>query len=284
MSNQLVITNLNQVPAVNLPESVMAKVQAQFNSATEALSSTGSAARLSFAGRSFHLNLGQNKTELDERVLDVYLVAIDPKFHYVFYDKPYTGNENEEIKTLTRYPNAEDPIVFEKTKEWASRAYKQRAIVMLANDPDHKLYIADFGYNSVKKSGNPQLGLFNLAQLVSYLTSINQQNPQILPFMITVQMSFTSASVPEIQFSLIDQRQKGGNQQVRFADNASIEAMINAISSGETDSLLKMDYQTPDAPKSPSAIEEMEDEEDTEETEDADDEYDSDDDEEIIAL
>ena len=74
---------------------------------------------------------------------------------------------------------------------------------------------------------------------------------------------------------------------MRFADNASIEAMINAISSGETDSLLKMDYQTPDAPKSPSAIEEMEDEEDeedVEEAEDADDEYDSDDDEEIIAL
>ena len=240
MSN-LILSNV-QMPAVALPPELAAKVQAQFG--TAAANMTTSLPRLSFGGKMFNITFGGDTVELQDRVLDVHLVAIDPQFHYTFYERQFTGTAaDKEGRTMSRYPLPTDSHEFTPTQEWAQRTYKQRAVVMLANDPDHKLYVVDFGYNSVKKVGEPQLGLLNLSQLVAQLDFITRQNPQILPFMLTVQLSFTRASVSEIQFSLYDQRQQG-NTQARFATPAAIEAMAAALTNGEVDSLMKVEYDS----------------------------------------
>ena len=114
---------------------------------------------------------------------------------------------------------------------------------MLANDPEHRLYIMDLGYNSIKKVGNPSLGLLNLSQLITQFDFYNKQNPQLLPFMFTVQMSFTREVQPELQFSLYDQKAQG-NYQARFATPAAIDATVQALSNGEVDNLLKVEYDS----------------------------------------
>lgn len=241
MNNQLILAGV-QLPSLNLSPEIAAKVQAQF--AQAAANTTTSLPRLSFGGKMFNITFGGDTVELQDRVLDVHLVAIDPQFYYTFYEKAYTGTDSDKDgRIMSRYPLPTDDFEFTPTHEWSQRAYKQRAVVMLANDPDHKLYVVDFGYNSIKKVGNPQLGLLNLSQLIAQLDFIARQNPQILPFMFTVQLSFTKASVAEIQFSLYDQRQQG-NTQARFATPAAIEAMANAIANGDVDNLMKVEYDS----------------------------------------
>lgn len=242
MSNQLIIAP-NAMPALQLPSDVLAKVQAQLKQAADNQSS--SLPRLSFGGKQFNLTLGGNTVPLDDRVLDVHIVAIDPQFHYAFYEKSYDESKNSEDKgrILVRYPLSTDDFTFTPTAEFTQRAYKQRCIVMLANDPEHRLYIMDLGYNSIKKVGNPSLGLLNLSQLITQFDFYNKQNPQLLPFMFTVQMSFTREVQPEIQFSLYDQKVQG-NYQARFATPAAIDAMVQALSNGEVDNLMKVEYDS----------------------------------------
>lgn len=242
MSNQLIIAP-NAMPALQLPADVLAKVQAQLKQAADNQSS--SLPRLSFGGKQFNLTFGGNTVPLDDRVLDVHIVAIDPQFHYAFFEKSYDESKNSEDKgrILVRYPLPTDDFTFTPTAEFTQRAYKQRCVVMLANDPEHRLYIMDLGYNSIKKVGNPSLGLLNLSQLITQFDFYNKQNPQLLPFMFTVQMSFTREVQPEIQFSLYDQKAQG-NYQARFATPAAIDAMIQALSNGEVDNLMKVEYDS----------------------------------------
>lgn len=242
MSNQLIIAP-NAMPALQLPADVLAKVQAQLKQAADNQSS--SLPRLSFGGKQFNLTFGGNTVPLDDRVLDVHIVAIDPQFHYAFFEKSYDESKNSEDKgrILVRYPLPTDDFIFTPTAEFTQRAYKQRCVVMLANDPEHRLYIMDLGYNSIKKVGNPSLGLLNLSQLITQFDFYNKQNPQLLPFMFTVQMSFTREVQPEIQFSLYDQKAQG-NYQARFATPAAIDAMIQALSNGEVDNLMKVEYDS----------------------------------------
>ena len=242
MSTQLIIAP-NAMPALQLPADVLAKVQAQLKQAAGNQSS--SLPRLSFGGKQFNVTLGGNTVPLDDRVLDVHIVAIDPQFHYAFYEKSYDESKSSEDKgrILVRYPLPTDDFTFTPTAEFTQRAYKQRCIVMLANDPEHRLYIMDLGYNSIKKVGNPSLGLLNLSQLITQFDFYNKQNPQLLPFMFTVQMSFTREVQPEIQFSLYDQKAQG-NYQARFAPPAAIDATVQALSNGEVDNLLKVEYDS----------------------------------------
>lgn len=240
--SQLIIAP-NAIPALQLPTDVLAKVQAQLKQAADNQSS--SMPRLSFSGKRFNLTVGGSKVELQDLVLDVHIVAIDPNFHYVFSEFEYDDVKNKDDKgrMLVRYPLPTDEIAFTPTTEFAKRAYKQRCIVMLANDPEHRLYIMDLGYNSVKKVGNPSLGLLNLSQLITQFDFYNKQSPQLLPFMFTVQMSFTREVQPEIQFSLYDQKAQG-NYQARFATPAAIDAMVQALSNGEVDNLMKVEYDS----------------------------------------
>lgn len=83
----------------------------------------------------------------------MHIVAIDPNFHYVFNEFGYDDVKDKDDKgrVLVRYPLPTDEFTFTPTTGFASRQYKQRCVVMLADDPEHKLFIVDFGYNSIKK-------------------------------------------------------------------------------------------------------------------------------------
>lgn len=252
MSN--LITLPGNLPAIQLDQSVLARAQSMLQAAVANMTSSG-IPRLSFGGKMFNLTADGATVELQDRVLDVHIVAVNPRHHYVFYDRTYEGAEaSADTAMMARYPLPEDEIEFKPFDGWVSRAYKQRAVVMLANDPSHKLYATDFGYNSIRKIGNPQLNLLNLSQLMQQFNVFNQQNQALLPFLFTVQLSFTKEVVPEVQFSLVDQRIPG-NQQIRFADTAAAIAMQEALMSGEVDELMKIEFDTRSnaAPRAPAA-------------------------------
>lgn len=242
MSNQLIIAP-NAMPALQLPADVLAKVQEQLKQAADNQSS--SLPRLSFGGKMFNLTVGGSKVELQDRVLDVHIVAIDPNFHYVFNEFGYDDVKDKDDKgrVLVRYPLPTDNFTFTPTAEFTQRAYKQRCIVMLANDPELRLYIMDLGYNSIRKVGNTALGLLNLSQLITQFQFYQNSNPQLFPFMFTVQLSFTREVQPEIQFSLYDQRQQG-NYQARFANAGAMDAIVKALSDGTVDNLMKVEYDS----------------------------------------
>lgn len=240
--SQLIIAP-NAMPALQLPADVLAKVQAQLKQAAD--NQTSSLPRLSFGGKMFNLTVGGSKVELQDRVLDVHIVAIDPNFHYVFNEFGYDDVKDKDDKgrVLVRYPLPTDEFTFTPTTEFASRQYKQRCVVMLADDPEHRLFIVDYGYNSIKKVGNPALGLLNLSQLITQFQFYQSSNPQLFPFMFTVQLSFTREVQPEVQFSLYDQRQQG-NHQARFANAGAMDAIVRALSDGSVDSLMKVEYDS----------------------------------------
>lgn len=235
--NNLVIPN--NLPQVQFSADLVARAQNMLQSAVQNMASAPP--RLSFGGRSFNLTAEGATIEIQDRVLDVHLVAIDSRHHYVFYEKDYAGADVDSGKVMARYPNDSDSFEFTPTAEWRQRAYKHRAVVMLANDPNHRLYVTDFGYNTCRRTGNVQLGLLNLGQLITQLNYFAQQNQALLPFLFTVQMSFTKESVPEVQFSLFDQRNPG-SQEVRFATTAAVNAMQEAFANGTVDNLMKVEF------------------------------------------
>lgn len=248
MSTKLILPE-TQFPLTGLSQDLLTKVKSQFSQA--AVNATSTIPRLSFGGKSFNITVGNVKTELTERTLDVHLVAVDPQFHYQFFEKTYEDSKGSDDKgrMMSRYPEPTDEVTFIPNQEWAQRAYKQRAVVMLANDLNHTLYVVDFGYNSIKKGGNPQLGLLNLSQLLTTLDNFSRSHEGILPFMFTIQLSFSREVQPEIQFSLFDQRIQG-NTQVRFATPAKMEAIVNALSNGEVDNLMKVEFDSAEFNKS----------------------------------
>lgn len=239
MSTQLIVAP-NAIPALAVPNDLLTKVQAQL--AQVVANQVSAMPRLSFGGKQFNITINGTEVPLDDRVLDVHILAIDPNFHYVFNQYKYDDVKDSADKgnMWVRYPLPTDEVIFTPTAEWATRQYKQRAVVMLANDPEHRLFVVDFGYNSIKKVGNPSLGLLNLSQLMTQFQAMVSQNPQVAPFMFTVQMSFTREVQPEIQFSLIDQRNPG-NYEARFANAGAFNAMLEALSNGEADKMIKVD-------------------------------------------
>ena len=95
--SQLIIAP-NAMPALQLPADVLAKVQAQLKQAADNQSS--SLPRLSFGGKMFNLTVGGSKVELQDRVLDVHIVAIDPNHHYVFNEFGYDDVKDKMTKVV----------------------------------------------------------------------------------------------------------------------------------------------------------------------------------------
>ena len=112
---------------------------------------------------------------------------------------------------------------------------------MLANDPTHKLYVVDFGYKSVKQSGNAQSNTCDLSSLLKSMHGISSQYQGLLPFMMTVQLSFdTKHSVPVVAFSLYDNRNH--SNAIRFANDAAIAEMIRVLGNGDVERLLDIHF------------------------------------------
>ena len=225
----------------------MTQMMGSFDQAQDSLGGT-SATTMSFKGRSFYVKSGGDSVELPSRQIDVYLVAARATDHLSFYENEYgDGQEVDPNTTFTRDFRTGDP----KTSAWAankpadearfkSRTRKRRVVLLLDGDQEQRLVIADLGELSVYAPRDTNLGLFNLSQLLKQFASMRKHNPQLMPFMLKLQMSFTPDSVPVVQFSFQDQLNRDPSNPFRVAPDHIIKRAIDAWNSGEVQELLDL--------------------------------------------
>lgn len=225
----------------------LAQMMGSFDSAQDSLGGT-SAATMSFKGRSFYVKSGGAAVELPSRQIDVYIVGMRDKDHVSFFGTEYgDGQEIDPSQVLTRDMKPTDP----KSKEWEtnkpageehfkSRTRKRRVVLLLDGDQEQKLVVADLGELSVYGPRDTNMGLFNLVQLSKQFASMRKHNPQIMPFMFRLQMSFTSDSVPVVQFSFQDQLHKDPANPFRVAPDHVVQRAVEAWNKGEVQELLDL--------------------------------------------
>ena len=218
----------------------LAQMMGSFDSAQDSLGGT-SAATMSFKGRSFYVKSGGAAVELPSRQIDVYIVGMRDKDHVSFFGTEYgDGQEIDPSQVLTRDMKPTDP----KSKEWEtnkpageehfkSRTRKRRVVLLIDGDQEQKLVVADLGELSVYGPRDTNMGLFNLVQLSKQFASMRKHNPQIMPFMFRLQMSFTSDSVPVVQFSFQDQLRKDPANPFRVAPDHVVQRAVEAWNKGE---------------------------------------------------
>lgn len=237
----------------------LSQMMGSFDSAQNSLGGT-SATTMSFKGRSFYVKSGGSSVELPTRNVDVYIVAMRDTDHLSFYETEYgDGQEVDPDKTFTRDFRQGDL----KTSDWLankpaneahfkSRTRKRRVVLLLDNDQEQKLVIADLGELSVYAPRDTNLGLFNLSQLTKQFASMRKHNPQIMPFMFKLQMSFTSDSVPVVQFSFQDQLHRDPANPFRVAPDHIINRAVEAWNKGEVQELLDLWIDTGATPAQPA--------------------------------
>ena len=237
MSNALLNTqNFNLTSLI--PQSALAAMVGIADAADKSFGS-GDVYTLGFRGREFSLRGNGTDVALPNKQVDFYLVAMRPNDHFVFYDTTYDESESSvQGNMLTRDVLASDPKEFIPTGQWKSRSRKRRCVIMLANDTDKRLVIADFGAKSVYQPTEINAGLFNLSKLQQQIASIRNANPNIFSFMFTLQMSFTRDSVPVVQFSFMDQLTRA--EPVRQAPPNVVSYIAEQFANGEVERLLNL--------------------------------------------
>ena len=237
MSNALLNTqNFNLTSLI--PQSALAAMAGIADAADKSFGS-GDVYTLGFRGREFSLRGNGTEVALPNKQVDFYLVAMRPNDHFVFYDTSFEESESGvQGNMLTRDVLASDPKEFIPTGQWKSRSRKRRCVIMLANDTDKRLVIADFGAKSVYQPTEINAGLFNLSKLQQQIASIRKSNPNIFSFMFTLQMSFTRDSVPVVQFSFMDQLTRA--EPVRQAPPNVVSYIAEQFANGEVERLLNL--------------------------------------------
>ena len=237
MSNALLNTQNFNLSSL-IPQSALAAMAGIADAADKSLGS-GDVYTLGFRGREFSLRGNGTDITLPNKQVDFYLVAMRPNDHFVFYDTSFDDSEaGVQGNMLTRDVLASDPKEFIPTGQWKSRSRKRRCVIMLANDTDKRLVIADFGAKSVYQPTEINAGLFNLSKLQQQIASIRKANPNIFSFMFTLQMSFTRDSVPVVQFSFMDQLTRA--EPVRQAPPEVVAYIAEQFQTGEVERLLNL--------------------------------------------
>ena len=225
----------------------LAQMMGSFDSAQDSLGGT-SAATMSFKGRSFYVKSGGASVELPSRQIDVYIVGMRDNDHVSFFGTEYgDGQELDQVQIFTRDMKPTDP----KSKDWEankpageehykSRTRKRRVVLLLDGDQEQKLVVADLGELSVYGPRDTNMGLFNLVQLSKQFSAMRKHNSHIMPFMFRLQMSFTSDSVPVVQFSFQDQLRKDPANPFRVAPDHIINRAVEAWNKGEVQELLDL--------------------------------------------
>ena len=237
MSNALLNTQNFNLSSL-IPQSALAAMTGIADAADKSFGS-GDVYTLGFRGREFSLRGNGTDITLPNKQVDFYLVAMRPNDHFVFYDTSFDDSEaGVQGNMLTRDVLASDPKEFIPTGQWKSRSRKRRCVIMLANDTDKRLVIADFGAKSVYQPTEINAGLFNLSKLQQQIASIRKSNPNIFSFMFTLQMSFTRDSVPVVQFSFMDQLTRA--EPVRQAPPDVVAYIAEQFANGEVERLLNL--------------------------------------------
>ena len=237
MNNALLNTqNFNLASLI--PQSALAAMTGIADAADKSFGS-GDVYTLGFRGREFSLRGNGTEVALPNKQVDFYLVAMRPNDHFVFYDTSFDESESGvQGNMLTRDVLASDPKEFIPTGQWKSRSRKRRCVIMLANDTDKRLVIADFGAKSVYQPTEINAGLFNLSKLQRQIASIRNANPNIFSFRFTLQMSFTRDSVPVVQFSFMDQLTRA--EPVRQTPPNVVSYIAEQFANGEVERLLNL--------------------------------------------
>lgn len=242
MTNQVATFSAANLPSINLPAGIAAKLAAQWQQAEQNV--TFSYPVLKTKNGRFVLQDNGNDTTLEALTLDVFLVAIDPRIHYTFYAKKFDElKEGEQVQTKSCYPDPNEPYDAPIPAPFVQKKVSQRAVVMLAGDPSHKLYSWDIGYNSLRKTGNDHAHTANFSKLLPTLNQFCQMHPGVLQPMICVQLSIDSKPMGGgVAFSLYNAKTPGVFD-VRFADAASLEVMMKALSDGTVENMMKVEYE-----------------------------------------
>ena len=226
--------------------------------------------RLSFKGRDFILYTDGVEIIHDRKILDVVLVASAKNDHRLYYNKPYDPKASAEDSAPVCWstdgivPDANVPAETKgndkcetcpfnqkgSSANGESRACgrKRRAIVMLADDPDKKLYVTDFSAKTIYEPKDINQGWMNFNNLIKQLASFRKTNAQLVHFAFRLQLGFAPDSVPIVQFSMFDQVAR--SKEVRIAPKDIIEACANAWKDGDADRLLGLELVS--APKDSS--------------------------------
>lgn len=242
MTNQVAAFNAANLPSINLPADIAAKLAAQWQQAAQNV--TFSYPVLKTKNGRFVLQDSGNETTLEALTLDVFLVAIDPRIHYTYYAKDFNDiKEGEQVQTKSCYPDPNEPYDAPIPAPYVQKKVSQRVVVMLAGDPSHKLYSWDIGYNSLRKTGNDHAHTANFSQLLPTLNQLCQMQPGLLPPMICVQLSIDGKPKGGgVAFSLYNAKTPGVFD-LRFADTASLEVMMQALTDGTVESMMKVEYE-----------------------------------------
>ena len=239
MSNVIPFENLNLSTMIS--SEALAKMDAMYDKAMASFGNS-SVPTLTFGGRDFHVKFGGEKTTLDSRIIDAYIVAWRDVDHLTFYEKTFDESKSDEEngKGYSRDMTPNDPL----TRDWRadgkykSRSRKRRAVLILDDDTDNRLVIADFGELSIYGETNQKVGLYNFATLCRKFREARERHPQAYPFTVKVQLSFTDSTQPVVQFSFMDQRNR--DAQYRPAPQYIIERAIEAHSNNEIQPLLDL--------------------------------------------
>ena len=113
-------------------------------------------------------------------------------------------------------------------------------MLLLDQDQDERLIVADLGELSVYAPRDLNMGLYSLSQLSAQFDAMRSNNPQAFPFRFKLQMSFTSDSVPVVQFSFIDQMNRNAGEQYRLAPERIVKRALQAWSNNEVQPLLEV--------------------------------------------
>lgn len=260
MSELIPVTTIHEM-ANFIPQDVLAAMQQNMTAAADSLQS--GVRRLSYGGKDMQITVGGQTVILD-RVIDVIIVATAPTDHRLYYGRTYNPNEktppicwskngvtpDETVPAATRGNLTCSGCPFDEKgsgNQGIGRACqrKRRAVVMLANDTEHNLYLTDYSSKTIYEPKETKAGYFNLQGLIQQLGTLQKQSGR-LAFTFLVQQSFAPDTVPVVQFSFADQRSQTRDFNPRNASMEAITAAVEAWKSGKVQELLAFDIATPE--------------------------------------
>lgn len=219
---------------------------------------------ITYGGREFHLKMGGAETSHPSRTLDFVLVAGAKNDHRVFYRGTYEAGKDvlptcwssDDVTPDANVPpqqrgsdkcetcpfNAKDS---HQSGKGRACTRKRRAVVMLPDDTEQRLFLTDVSALSIYGERNTQAGYLNWQQVTKQLATYRSQDKRLVPFVFVLQMSFTQDTVPVTQFSFVDQVTRSN---IRMAPQQIIEAAGKAWESGEVERLLSLEIGKADAP------------------------------------
>lgn len=217
--------------------------------------------RISFGGRDFHLHVGGAETIYHKKQMEVSLVGSAANDHRIFYKESYDPkaegvkptcwssdgvSPDADVEQKQAAKCAECPMNEKGSGGMGGRACsrKRRVVLILEEDSEKKLFSTDLSGSSIYADRENKLGLFNWKDTVKQINTMVRAHQGLIPANFLLQMSFTNDTVPIVQFSFKDQ--VNGGDSIRPASQATVNAAVEAWSSGEVQRLLELQVSSND--------------------------------------